>query len=113
MFTNTVSAVAFGLLSSLLVPTDAYWRMPCGGTLVSGRLDPIVDPGKPSGHTHMVLGGNGFGPVMDYANTQASTCTSCSIEGDFSNYWIPMLYYQAANGSFTSVDASGGTVYYQ
>ncbi|MCJ1431025.1 hypothetical protein MMC27_000375 [Xylographa pallens] len=50
---------------------------------------------------------------MDYASTQASTCTSCSIQGDFSNYWVPTMYYAAQNGTFTSVPVSGGTVYYE
>ncbi|MCJ1402937.1 hypothetical protein MMC11_006158 [Xylographa trunciseda] len=113
MYTNTITFFAFGLLSSLTAPVDAYWRMPCDGTLLTGRLDPVVAPGAVSGHTHIILGGNGFAPTMDYASTQASTCTSCSIQGDFSNYWVPSLYYAGQNGTFTSVETSGGTVYYE
>ena len=107
------NGVALGLLSSLAAPVDAYWRMGCPGTLVTERLDPIVSPGKVSGHTHIVLGGNAFAPNMQYSDTQKSTCTSCAIKGDLSNYWIPTLYYAGKDGTFTSVGVGGGTVYYQ
>jgi hypothetical protein len=110
---NTVKASVLALLSAVAAPVDAYWRMGCGGTLVEGRLDPIVAPNEVSSHTHVILGGNGFSPDMTYADTQASTCTSCSIAGDNSNYWVPKLYYQAQNGSFIDAPVSGGTVYYQ
>lgn len=113
MYSNTLTASALALLSTLAAPVDAYWRMGCPGTLLEGRIDPVVNPGAVSGHTHVILGGNGFAANMDYASTQASTCTSCSIDGDFSNYWAPKLYYAAQDGTFTSVDVSGGTVYYQ
>lgn len=83
------------------------------GTLLKGRLDSIVSPNAVSGHTHHIIGGNGFAPNMTYESTQKSTCTSCTIKGDNSNYWIPMLYYRAKNGSFIDVPVSGGTVYYQ
>ena len=101
-------------LAAALAPiADAYWRMDCPGTLVEGRLDPIVTPAKVSGHTHVIIGGNGFTPGMNYESTQKSTCTSCSIKGDMSNYWIPKLYYHAKDGSFQDVPVLGRTVYYQ
>ena len=113
MYATNPKAWSLALLSTLAVPTDAYWRMPCPGTLLEGRLDPIVSPGAVSGHTHVILGGNGFAPSMDYASTQVSTCTSCDVAGDNSNYWVPKLYYHAQNGSFIDVPVQGGTVYYQ
>ena len=113
MFTRTFTLSAAALAAAIIPTVNAYWRMSCPGTLVEGRLDPIVTPGKVSGHTHVILGGNGFAPTMDYASTQKSTCTSCTIKGDMSNYWIPKLYYAAENGSFIDVPVSGGTVYYQ
>lgn len=113
MLAPNFTSVVLGLLTLLAVPADAWWRMSCPGTLTRGRMDPIVDPGAVSGHVHEVLGGNGFYPLMNHAATQASTCTSCGIVGDNSNYWVPSLYYQAENGSFTLVPTSGGTVYYQ
>ena len=80
------------------------------------RSDPIVNPGATSSHVHVVLGGNGFAPSMDYASTQKSTCTSCTIKGDNSNYWTPNLYYRNKNGTYQDVPLAGGrggTVYYQ
>ncbi|RAL64043.1 hypothetical protein DID88_003231 [Monilinia fructigena] len=59
------------------------------------------------------MGGNGFGFSMDYASTQKSTCSSCTVTKDLSNYWTPTLFYQAQNGSFIPVTQNGGvTVYY-
>ena len=50
---------------------------------------------------------------MDYKSTQKSTCSSCIVTQDMSNYWVPTLYYKAKNGSFISVGQNGGmTVYY-
>ncbi|MCJ1306720.1 hypothetical protein MMC25_000363 [Agyrium rufum] len=113
MYFKDTNTVAIGLLASLVGSAEAYWRMPCGGTLFTGRLDPIVNPGVVSSHTHVVLGGNAFAPKMNYDDTQKSTCTSCGIQGDFSNYWVPNLWYKAQNGTVTSVPSNGGTVYYQ
>lgn len=57
---------------------------------------------------------------MDYASTQSSTCSSCPIKQDLSNYWTPKLYYQSAEGTFIDVPQAGDgegvyggmTVYY-
>jgi hypothetical protein len=58
-------------------------------------------------------GGNGFGFVITYEDTQKSTCSSCGVTQDLSNYWIPQLYYKAENGTFISVNPAGGaTIYY-
>lgn len=72
-----------------------------------------MNPGKVSGHAHTIMGGNAFGFTMTYADTQKSTCSSCKVTKDKSNYWVPNLYYKAKNGSFISVGQSGGgTIYY-
>lgn len=57
---------------------------------------------------------------MDYEDARSSSCSSCPIKQDLSNYWTPALYYQNQNGSFESVPQSGDgagnlggmTVYY-
>lgn len=49
-----------------------------------------------------------------------STCTTCSMAEDFSNYWTAVLYFRARNGTYKRVpqmsQISGGvggiTVYY-
>jgi len=43
---------------------------------------------------------------------RGSTCTSCSISEDRSAYWVPELYYQNLDGTFTLVPNAGLTVYY-
>lgn len=48
----------------------------------------------------IIAGGDGFASKMDYGTTQASTCTSCPVKQDKSNYWAPMLYYERKDGKF-------------
>ncbi|KPI43277.1 uncharacterized protein AB675_6926 [Cyphellophora attinorum] len=96
----------------LAAPTHAFWRLPCPAPLTIERLDPIVSPGKVSAHAHTILGGNGLASNMTYNTTQASTCSSCTVIGDNSNYWVPALYFQHKNGSFESVKQNGGALVY-
>jgi hypothetical protein len=108
---STLSAL--GLLALMAAPVTAYWRLPCLEPVVVERADPITHPGAVSPHLHTIMGGSGFGFGMDYAQTQASQCSSCTVEKDFSNYWTPNLWFHHENGSFSSVEQSGGvTVYY-
>jgi hypothetical protein len=54
--------------------------------------------------------------------SKIASCTSCSFDQDFSNYWTANVYFRARNGSFKLVpqmanqaigNANGGiTVYY-
>ncbi|KAL1297177.1 hypothetical protein AAFC00_004750 [Neodothiora populina] len=84
--------------------------MPCPGRILTERADPIVSPGSVSGHVHTISGGNGFGFEMDYEQARTSTCSSCPIKQDLSNYWTPALYYQYQNGSFENVPQVGDSV---
>ena len=116
-----MSPTTFGAILALAGAANAFWRMPCGGRLLLERADPIIDPGKPAGHVHTISGGNGFDFEMDYAKANASTCSSCPIKKDLSNYWTPKLYYVAEDGTFEDVPQAGEgegrtggmTVYYQ
>ncbi|EJT97083.1 WSC-domain-containing protein [Dacryopinax primogenitus] len=102
-----------GLLALAARPAAAFFRMGCGSSLVIERADPIVSPGKPSSHLHNIVGGNGFDFNMTYDDARASTCSTCEIVEDLSNYWVPTLHQQAANGSFIQVPlVSPMTVYY-
>jgi hypothetical protein len=104
---------SIGLLGLAAVPATAFWRLPCKAPIVVERSDPIVSPGLVSNHLHTIMGGNGFDYVMDYNSTQASTCSSCTVEGDNSNYWVPTLWYHGEDGTFEPVPQIGGmTVYY-
>lgn len=54
--------------------------------------------------------------------SKLATCTSCTFDQDFSNYWTANLYFRARNGTYKRVpqmaneaigNANGGiTVYY-
>jgi len=116
-----MSPTTFGAILALAGAANAFWRMPCSGRLLLERADPIVNPGQVAGHVHTISGGNGFDFEMDYGKANASTCSSCPIKKDLSNYWTPKLYYMAEDGTFEDVPqagegegATGGmTVYYQ
>ncbi|KAH1434190.1 hypothetical protein KXX32_000683 [Aspergillus fumigatus] len=97
---------------SCLELASAFFKVPCSNPLVVERADPIVQPGVAASHAHTIMGGSGFGFTMDYNQTQESKCSSCSPIADKSNYWIPTLYYQAENGSFTPVEQNGGALIY-
>lgn len=106
--------LAAGLVAALAAsPAAAFWRLPCKSPIVVERSDPIVQPGQVSNHLHTIMGGNGFDFTMDYNDTQKSTCSSCTVVGDNSNYWTPTLFYRHQDGTFESVPQIGGaTVYY-
>ncbi|GAA6061607.1 hypothetical protein JCM10212_000915 [Sporobolomyces blumeae] len=104
------------LVASLLVANvEAFWRLPCGNSLVIERADTIVSPYQVSGHVHNILGGSNFALGTTYEELRQSECSSCLIKPtqDASNYWTPQLYFQWKNGSFSSVSAvGGGLIYY-
>ena len=86
---NTIGRFAIGVLA-IASQTNAFFRLPCAAPIVIERADPVVNPGQVSSHVHTVMGGNGFGFEMNYAATQRSTCSSCTVIEDNSNYWIPV-----------------------
>lgn len=84
-----------------------------GKDLTSGRMDPIVNPGQPSGHVHLIQGGNAFALDMDDDTAYKSTCTSAMINNDLSNYWTPTLYFKdPKTGELESVEFFYQNVYY-
>lgn len=99
------------LLSLAALPaTQAFFLVPCW-PLSTQRLDPIVTPGEVAPHLHDIVGGNAFAPHMDYNTTQESTCTSCMVSKDKSNYWVPSLFYNNG-GSFEPVAQHGSASLY-
>ncbi|KAG9225080.1 hypothetical protein CCMSSC00406_0008756 [Pleurotus cornucopiae] len=87
---------------------NAYWLMGIENFITTERLDPIVNPGTISSHVHSVLGGSNFAMTTNTAKLRQSQCTSIPIAEDKSNYWFPHLYFQWANGNFSSL--TGGAV---
>lgn len=67
------------------------------------RSDPIVMPGVPSGHVHNIVGGTAFWRNESAAEAVNSTATTCDKMLDHSNYWVPSLYHQNRNGTFSLV----------
>ncbi|EEU38288.1 uncharacterized protein NECHADRAFT_34566, partial [Fusarium vanettenii 77-13-4] len=101
------------LLGLLVIATlaDAYWRMSCS-IIQTGRVDPIIAPGRVAAHLHKVSGASNFGVSATYDDLQASRCSSCEVQDDKSAYWTPQLFYQHSNGSFQLVPNGGTVVYY-
>ncbi|KAH7408806.1 hypothetical protein DE146DRAFT_647234 [Phaeosphaeria sp. MPI-PUGE-AT-0046c] len=97
-------AVALGLLARA---NAGLLRFGCAQLTVQ-RLDPLVNPGaNPSPHIHQIIGGNSFNITMDpqkgHDLAKLSTCTTCEMSEDFSNYWTAVIYYKARNGSYHRV----------
>jgi len=82
--------------------------------LTTQRSDPIVSPGIASAHVHAVIGGNAFRRSMVAANAaNLANATTCDKSLDHSNYWVPQLYHQRADGLWEMVHHKGSAVYYQ
>ncbi|CAM9102289.1 unnamed protein product, partial [Phaeothamnion confervicola] len=77
-------------LAFLSTVTRADFRTLCP-LLVSAKMDPIVMPGQVSGHNHDIVGSVAFGQTTRKHMMRISPST-CSIIGDFSNYWVPSIY---------------------
>ncbi|KAK1967091.1 hypothetical protein LY78DRAFT_21364 [Colletotrichum sublineola] len=81
--------------------------------LVKARVDPIIDPGKPSTHVHGVMGGSNFGMSATGETLSQSKCSNAMISGDNSAYWFPSLYFRdPKTQAFESVDVFYVNVYY-
>jgi len=112
-------ATIFSLLAALTTPiaadADAYFILSTGMPVVIERVDPLLSAGKISNHVHSVVGGNGFAPMMDFAQTQTSDCSTVPVKVDKSNYWVPALYYKSPhNGSFIRVpEKPSHLIYYK
>jgi hypothetical protein len=79
------------LLSIQQRQVNAFWRMGCS-TIINGRIDPIVNPGGLSSHSHAIVGGSNIGVDSSYESMINSACTSCEVQADKSAYWAPILY---------------------
>ncbi|QDS71885.1 hypothetical protein FKW77_010173 [Venturia effusa] len=80
--------------------------------MLTGRVDPVVNPGAISAHAHNIVGGYNIGMNSSYDDMLDSKCTSCEIAADKSAYWTPQLYYQHSNGTFQDVPNGGMIAYY-
>ncbi|KAG9030809.1 hypothetical protein FRB95_003501 [Tulasnella sp. JGI-2019a] len=96
------------LAASTFGAANAFFKVACTLPIVQEFVDPILSPGVASQHLHTVHGGNNF------SMNQESSCTSCEVTNDLSNYWVPTLYFKdPLNGTFTKVPNGGLLVYYE
>jgi hypothetical protein len=80
---------------------------------MTGRVDPIVNPGVVSSHVHTVMGANKFGVTANGQSMRESTCTTALIKEDLSAYWFPSLYFQdPKDGHFEPVEMFYFNTYY-
>ncbi|KAI8841768.1 hypothetical protein BC829DRAFT_420465 [Chytridium lagenaria] len=86
-------------------------RQTCSVVIDNARIDPLVSPGKFSSHSHTVAGASKFHFNSTGSDIQTSSCTTCSITVDKSNYWYPSLYYVQDDGNFRYVPADVITYY--
>ncbi|KAK0722840.1 hypothetical protein B0T26DRAFT_619096, partial [Lasiosphaeria miniovina] len=83
------------------------------GPLTTCRADPIINPGVPSSHTHMVMGASNFGFNATGESLRQSRCTTALPKADLSAYWVPQLYFKdPIDGHFESVKMDYMNVYY-
>ncbi|KAN0140552.1 protein of unknown function (DUF1996) domain containing protein [Lactarius tabidus] len=105
-----VTLLALGLL---FVPSShAFFRLGCSKPVLNARVDPIISPGRPSGHMHTMMGSSGISYNSTYDDLFNANCTTCMVKHDKSVYWIPGLFYQSSNGSLTVVPHGGVLAYY-
>lgn len=90
-FFQRFGAVMVLMLEHQRHQVNAFWRMGCS-TMINGRIDPIVNPGRLSSHSHTIVGGSNIGIDSSYNSMINSACTSCEIQADKSAYWTPILY---------------------
>ncbi|KAF7442882.1 DUF1996 multi-domain protein [Pyrenophora tritici-repentis] len=91
---------------------NAFWRMPCRARTGLARLDPIVDFGIASSHSHTIHGGGNFGESTTYEMLRESECTSCQFSDDKSAYWTPSLHFVHEDGMTEVVPQVGGMLAY-
>ncbi|KAF9270754.1 hypothetical protein L218DRAFT_849364 [Marasmius fiardii PR-910] len=99
------------LLFLALVATqaNALLRFPCAQHTVT-RADPLISPGEVSAHVHQVQTLYSFDFNMPSGmDLQQSTCSTCAVKENKSNYWSPNLYFQSPkNGTFKRVAQKPG-----
>ncbi|KAG8872095.1 hypothetical protein FRB97_008023 [Tulasnella sp. 331] len=112
MFTSSLSSLV--VAATTFGAANAFFKVACTLPIVQEFVDPILSPGVASQHLHSVHGGNNFSMNQTYTTLRESSCTSCEVTNDLSNYWVPTLYFKdPLNGTFTKVPNGGLLVYYE
>ncbi|KAJ4423944.1 hypothetical protein N0V82_001372 [Gnomoniopsis sp. IMI 355080] len=83
------------------------------GPLMEGRVDPIISPGQTSSHVHTFQGGSNIGISATGEDMMNSNCSTASVVGDNSAYWMPKVYFRdPVTGILEDVDLYYMNVYY-
>ncbi|KAK0623353.1 hypothetical protein B0T14DRAFT_392225, partial [Immersiella caudata] len=112
------SAVLAGLAATVAAKdkskrTFAVLQHYGNGPLMDCRIDPIVQPGGPSGHVHTFMGANNLGFNTNGEDLRQSTCTTALAKADLSAYWFPKLYFKdPSTGKLEPVPFFYMNVYY-
>ncbi|KAF3395064.1 hypothetical protein DPV78_009240 [Talaromyces pinophilus] len=101
------------LTAALFVNPANGFRMHSNTILAYLRRDPVLSPGKVSGHVHAVSGASGFYSTLTTEGLVDSNCTTMVIQDDFSSYWTAPPMRQWPNGSFSALPMTNQLVYYQ
>ncbi|KAK8861339.1 hypothetical protein IAR55_002158 [Kwoniella newhampshirensis] len=110
MLVLTVLIPLLGFLNQAAAQAVDAWHLDTMYTLITERLDPIINPNGVSSHAHRILGGSNFGANYNYNLYDSSSCSSAAVQADNSNYWMPQLFWKETNGTFTPLKA--GTRFY-
>lgn len=111
--TFVAAALAATAQAAKDVRTFAVLRFLGNGPLMEGRVDPIVSPGKTSGHVHTFQGGSNIGISATGEDMMKSNCSSALVAGDNSGYWMPKVYFRdPASGLLEAVELDYMNVYY-
>lgn len=103
--------LSFLLAGSSVV--SAFWRLPCSSAVTTERIDPVVNPGKVSGHVHAIMGASNINYTSTFEDLRASDCTTCQVSEDKSAYWVPNMYFHDKTAdTFTSLQQTGGMLAY-
>lgn len=107
MFKNLLLAT-----SLLALEANAFFRLPCAGTLSYERVDPVDAQDVIGAHVHAVHGANKFSMTCKNDDLRKSECTTCAAPADKSAYWVPSLYWQMEDGKLQQLKNPGGMLVY-
>jgi hypothetical protein len=98
------------LATASVMPSNAFLLM--ARLLAYERLDSIVQPGTVSSHVHSLVGNNHFRQTFDPSIWADANCSTIQIQENKSNYWIPSIFGQHSNGTFSALPVSEVRIYY-
>lgn len=107
MVSSSYTVAMLGCIGAVQALYAGEFSLNCAPLTIQ-RSDPIVSPGVASNHVHCIAGGNSFSRSMPGAlDATNSPQTSCNVDIDHSNYWVPCLYHINSNNTYSLVPYTG------